>query len=77
MHILLGIALGVALPILAFSVWLILWWDTAEPTFNGLLAKRAADREYRRTHRIITDGHYWVIPAIGLGAFLTVWVLSH
>jgi hypothetical protein len=37
-----------AAAVLAFCLWLLCWWNTAEPALNGWLARRAVTRAYRR-----------------------------
>jgi len=66
-----------AISILAFSLWLLCWWDTAEPTLNRWASRRAAAREYRRTHRTTSGGSYWIIPACGVIAIWAIWALLH
>jgi hypothetical protein len=66
-----------AISILAFALWLICWWDTAEPALNGWASRRAEAREYRRTHRAPSGGSYWIIPACAVIAIWAIWSILH
>ncbi|HKW20947.1 MAG TPA: hypothetical protein VJO13_06200 [Ktedonobacterales bacterium] len=70
MHLLIDTTYAVAFAILAFCLWLLCWWDIAEPAFNGWLARQ-------RPHRGITDADYWKIPAAIFAIFFLLWAIFH
>ena len=61
-----------AAAVMAFCLWLLCWWSTAEPAMNAWRYRRAEARRYRRAHRFTSDASYWLIPACGV---IAIWAL--
>jgi hypothetical protein len=76
-HVLIGLRYVAASGILAFCLWLLCRWDRSELALNAGLSRRAAAREYPRTHRVMSDASYWIIPAYGVIAIWAIWSLFH
>jgi hypothetical protein len=59
--------------ILAMCLWLLCWWDTAEPTIHAYIKRRAAPRD----RPPLTDAGYCVIFLITILVPIAIFRLFH